>query len=1122
MAKPTSKSKPSEVIVKAGVQEATVKSGFSLAHLSINRPIFVTCIVLLVLLIGVISMNSLGLDLFPEVEVPVVMVTVPYRGAGPQEIETLIAKPLEDQLSTLGGLKRVLSTCGDGYGRVTCQFQQKVDAKYAEQQVRDRVQIVRPLLPKDIDEPVVQRLSFSDVPVVQMALSADLPPAQMYDLAHDVLKPGIEQVNGVGLVDLLGGRKREIQVELDRAKLKAHELSASAVAQKIGENSLNVPVGTLSEKEKQKSYRTLGEYRSVKEIEDTLVNFYASDVPVRVKDVGKVSDGLEDAKSHSYLNGRPALTFLIFKQSGTNTVEVVDGAIRQMGKLNERLKGQPGSPQMILVRDNAKWVRQNLEDVSQTIAIGILLVVVVVYFFLGNFRSMVITSLALPNSLLGAFILMKLAGFTINIMTLLSLSLAVGLLIDDAIVVRENIFRHIENGVAPLRAALEGTLEVTLAVIATSLVVIAVFLPVGFLSGTVGQFMRQFGLTMCFIMAISLFDALTIAPMLSAYFAGRHQRHEGHQFTFKSALGGAVFGGLSTAIVGSLFGGKTGMAIGFLIGAVLGSFVPRLVPAFQRFEDGLDKRYERILNWILSHRLLTLGGALLLAMGGCIGGGAYAPKTFIPNSDNAELQIDLNLPPGTSLDRMDEVARQVEDLVRKHPEVSVASTTVGSREGEPNEAQLYVALVPPRDRTILTNDFKEVLRHELVPFKYANPRVGDVDISGGNQKPYTLVLKGEDLKTLDDFSLEVMAALRKGVPGLADPDSSFRGSKPEFQVNLDDLKAGKLGVSTVTAGMELRTLVDGAVGGKFREQGKEYDIRVRLQPDQRDLEKGYAESWVPNANYNLVRLSAVSTGHLGEAPSSIDRQDRSRSVIITGDLGPRAGFADLINGSEAVFKTLKFPKGVTYEFVGTAEDFADMQKSMQLAFFLAFCIMYMVLASLYESFITPFTILLALPLAAAGALAALALVTFASNSGLLAALHRMHLAHVDRLDASINLFSLIGMILLMGLVAKNSILLVDYAHQLIKQGVDRRAALIKAGITRLRPILMTSIALILGALPIALAISEVGRFRSSMGIAIVGGLISSTGLTLLVVPAAFGFIDDFRMWIEGWFRRIGQ
>ncbi|HXC63380.1 MAG TPA: efflux RND transporter permease subunit, partial [bacterium] len=401
------------------------------------------------------------------------------------------------------------------------------------------------------------------------------------------------------------------------------------------------------------------------------------------------------------------------------------------------------------------------------------------------------------------------------------------------------------------------------------------------------------------------------------------------------------------------------------------------------------------------------------------------------------------------------------------------------------------------------------------------PAVGDNDVSGNNEKPFTLVLKGDDLVVLSAYADKLKAALGKAVPGLADLDSSFRSGKPEYQIKLDPLKAGHLGVSTVTAGQELRILTDGIVAGQYRENGKQYDIRVRLQPDQRDLQKGYDRTWVPNLNFNLVRLSSVSTAQLTEGPAAISRRDRSRSVVITANLGAGAGLGDVLDAAKKVIKANPLPSGVTYDFVGQAEDYADLATNMLLAVVMAVVIMYLVLASLYESFITPITIMLALPLALAGAFYALATAEFLSKHGFFSFLQKHHLFHVGQLDGSINLFSLIGLVMLLGLVAKNSILLVDLSLQKIRGGMDRKQALVEAGVARLRPILMTSLALLFGTLPLAIALNEAGRFRSSMGIAIAGGLITSTLLTLVVVPAAFEYVDDFRVWIEGLVRRIG-
>ena len=1084
-----------KVQVSTETREEVLAKAPVLARLSITRPIFVTSIVLLMLFVGLLSYSKLGVDLFPEVEIPVVTVMVPYRGAGPVEIETLVVKPLEDELSTLGGIKRVLSTCNDGAGVVTCQFYTDTDMKNAEQQVRNRVASIRAKLPKEIDEPNILRISLADQPVLELGLEADLPPAQLYDLAKEELKNRFEQVPGVGKVDLFGGQRREIQVNLDQAVLKEKAVSAGLVAGRIGDNSSNVPVGKVTKGTQDLSFRTLGEYRSVEQIENAVVSFY--DRPVRVRDIGKVVDGLEEPTTLAFVNGRPSIIFKVYKQTGTNT----------------EMQGHAGNPKLSPLRDGALWINQNVDDVKETISIGILLVIVVVYFFLGNARSTLITSLALPNSLLGAFILMNLAHFTINLMTLLALSLSVGLLIDDAIVVRENIFRHIERGESPWKAALLGTKEVNLAVLATSAVVIAVFLPVGFLSGTIGAFLGQFGLTMCFAMGISLFDALTIAPMLSAYFAGQAEHDKGPQgYSWLGVLVGAAATGVVGLVVSHTLGGRIGAVV---VGGFLGGLAPMGVKPFDNFQAWLEQRYEGAIRWVVDHRFATLAVATAVFLGSFAAAG-YVTKTFIPASDSTEFGVWTELPEGSSLQSTADLSLKVDEAVRAHPEIEVTSLTVDG-----NKGTIYVGLKPGNQRKFTSQQLKTIVRDELTSkFPGAKPNVGDNDVSGGNEKPFTLVLKGDDLAVLSAYADKLKAALGKAVPGLADLDTSFRSGKPEYQIRLDPLKAGHLGVSTVTAGQELRILTDGIVAGKYRENGKEYDIRVRLQPGQRDLQQGYNRTWVPNLNFNLVRLSSVSTAQLTEGPAAITRRDRSRSVVITANLGAGAGLGDVLEASKKVIKANPLPAGVTYDFVGQAEDYADLATNMLLAIVMAVVIMYLVLASLYESFVTPITIMLALPLALAGAFYALATAEFLSKHGFFSFLQKHHLFHVSQLDGSINLFSLIGLVMLLGLVAKNSILLVDLSLQKIRGGMDRKQALVEAGVARLRPILMTSLALLFGTLPLAIALNEAGRFRSSMGIAIAGGLITSTLLTLVVVPAAFEYVDDFRIWIEGLVRRI--
>jgi HAE1 family hydrophobic/amphiphilic exporter-1 len=1022
----------------------------NLADLSIRRPIFITCIILVMLAVGWVSFKKLGVDLFPDVTFPVVTVNTPYPGAGPEEIETLVTKPIEDELSTLAGVKRVTSVNQEGISTVIAEFTLETDVKYAEQQIRDRVGASKTKLPKDIKEPIIRRIDPADQPVLSLSLQANLPAAELFDLADDRIRPKLEQVALVGLVDVLGGRKREVQVQLDRKKLKDAGIPASQVAARLAASGENVPVGKVEEPTKETVLRTLGQFKSLDDIRRVIVNFFGNDVPVRVSDVGTVVDTLTDQKTRTFLNGNPSLFINVFRQSGANTLAVVSGLKKQIDKINAELATQPGAPKLVINRDSSVWIKANVDDVKESIIIGIILAILVVYLFLANGRSTIITGLALPNSLIGAFILMAAAGFTVNIMTLLALSLSVGLLIDDAIVVRENIFRHIEMGKTPGEAAREGTAEVRLAVIATTFTVIAVFGPVGFLKGVVGQFFKQFGLTICFAMLISLFDALTIAPMLSAYFAGRHQET-------KTGLWGRTAG--------------------------------QVLVVFNRFQDWLENRYEAVLRFTVAHPMKVLIGSFavfFISMASVV----KVPKTFLPQQDAGEFSISLDLPPGASLEAMTQAALKADAILRKNSEVEISALQVGSKDGNANEASFFVRLTPAKTRKLNTGQVKEKVREQFKEIAFANPKVKDFDAVAGGQRPFNLNIRGNDQKALEEYATRVFAWL-KTHKGLKDVDVNFRAGKPEFQVVPDKSRMEQLGISTIQLGGELRTQIEGITPSKFRENGREYDVRVRLQDSQRDLRTGFAQTYVPNVNYSLVRLSDVAKPVETIGPSKINRQDRARFVQIAADIAPGGGMGNVMSDIRERFKEgdLKLPAGMSFGFVGQAENFEELGESMLMAMGFGVLFIFLVLASLYESFVTPFTIMLALPLALCG-----------SFVGLFVA------------RESLNIFSMIGTIMLLGVATKNSILLVDYANQLIREGVDRNQALIRAGKTRLRPILMTTFALIAGTLPVALGLNEASRQRTSMGVAIIGGLISSTVLTLLVVPAAFSYIERFRIW----------
>ncbi|MDH4263234.1 MAG: efflux RND transporter permease subunit [Spirochaetia bacterium] len=1048
----------------------------NIAKFSIQRPIFITSIVLLSVVSGWVLLSRISVDMFPNVNIPVVSITVAYPGAGPEEIENLIAKPIEEELSSISGLKRVSSNSQEGFCMIIAEFYLETDIKWAEQEVRSRISRAKRNMPDNINEPVILRFDPADQPVVRLAVFADLPPGKLYTLADKTIKARLEQITDVGAVRIVGGVKREIQIEIDRNKLNENTLSASGVARQLQSYGSNVPVGKHETGDKEISYRSIGQYESLKQIENSVISF-GGDLGsgVLLKSIGKVSDGTEDensvaelwaplkekpaVKKHfwskkpkneepvEYAN-RPTIFLDVYKQSDKNTVKVADNAILRMSELNLALKDKEGNPGIRLVRDGSHPIRLNIADVTENIILGIILAVVVVYLFLGNVRSTIITGLALPNSILGAFVLIYLMDFSINIMTLLALSLSVGLLVDDAIVVRENIFRKLEGGMKPFKAAEIGTTEVMLPVIATTLTVVAVFFPIGFLKGMVGQFFKQFGLTVVFAMLISMFDALAVAPLLSAYFAGSIET-------------------------------KTNIVI----------------RKFRQFQDWLDRIYDKVIQLAVNRPAVIIGMTFVVVFLS-FGSLKFVKNTFMPPNDLGEFMVNIQMPPGTSLDGTNKVISEIRNKVQKIPEVTMIATTTGTQEGQSDVANIAVTLLAYAERNKSTSQVKEEVRDLLKEYKYANATVGDYSpVGGGARFPFNLYIKGEDLNLVADYTFKLVEKL-KTISDLTEVNPDYRTGKPEFQVRFDPTKMQSLGVIPGIAGSELRYHIAGGVVGELHEDGEQYDIRLRMQKEQRNLQKYYNETRVQNMQNKMIPLNAVSHPVIAAGPDKIQRQNRSRVILINANIAKGGAVGTATNrAKEIMTKEFPPPEGVSYEFVGQSEDMRELMQNILLAFGLALMFIYLVLSSLYESFITPVTILFAIPPAISGAFLGLAIT-----------------------GEMMNIFSMIGMILLMGLVTKNSILLVDYAVEGMKSGLSRAEAIAHAGQVRLRPILMTSFAMIAGTLPLALGIGEVAKMRKSMGVAIVGGLIVSTLITLIVVPAIFSYIDRFREWVESKFR----
>lgn len=1028
------------------------------ARLAVRQPIFIASIVILLMALGLLALKRLPIDLFPDVNFPTIIVATTYPGAGPQEVETGISRILEDQIASIAGVKKVSSQNKEGYSLVIAEFDLKSNLDYAEQQVRAKVTNSLKLLPDDVDAPITRKVSPSDSPILGIALQADLPDAELYDLAKEKISPQFEQVDQVGQVDIVGGRKREIHVQLDRNKLNAADISATSVYNALSSAGRNVPIGKTTSSTVEFTYRTLAEYKSIQDIANSVLRVADISYPITIGKLGTVVDSLQDEKSRTRLNGKKSVLFNVFRQSGANTVKVADQVIAKIAKINAELKAQGSTAELKLVNDVSRRIRANVLDVYESIFFGTLLTIIVVYFFLGSLKSTLITGFALPNSLLGAFIFMSLFGFSVNIMSLLALSLVIGLLVDDAIVVRENIFRKLEAGLSPKQAAVIGTEEVTLAVIATTATILAVFGPIGNLEGIVGQFFKEFGLTVCFAMLVSLFDGLFVAPALSAYAGGgsHSSRPPSNWFTRGN---------------------------------------DRMLKWFDRFQTKLERRYVAILRWSLNHPLKTIGISILVFISSILIA-KTVPFTFLPPQDNGEFFVQFELPAAASLEATDEVAKKIETHLRTYPEVEDLLTTIGSGQGESNKSNIFIRLVSAKKRKQNTTQMKDTIREGMKSFAEFKPIVTDQPSQGG--RPFNLNIIGQDLETLVPYSEKVLARVQQ-MTSLRQADSTYRAGRPEFQVILKPDVAAISEVTMSSLGQELRSQIEGRTPALYREKGVDYDVRVRLQEDQRNLQADFGKMRVPNLSQRLVPLPNVASLIKANGPTTILRENRTRYIQLSADLVPGgAGIGGAITELNTLFKNeLKPPAGVSYSFVGEAERFSELMTNMLVSLGLGMMFIYLVLASLFGSFLTPFTIMLVIPLAACGAFIALA---------------------VTR--SSFDLFSMIGCVMLMGLATKNSILLIDFAVEKHKQGVSRIDSLLQAGETRLRPILMTSLALIAGMIPVAIGLNEASKQRTSLGIVVIGGTISSTLLTLVVIPAAHIFVDRFQTWVLQVYRRF--
>jgi hydrophobe/amphiphile efflux-1 (HAE1) family protein len=1007
-----------------------------LSDVSIRRPVFTAMVSLCLIVLGVMGYNRLGTDLYPDVTFPVVVVSTVYKGAGPGELETQVVKPIEDAVAGISGIDKIHSWSRENVATVVVQFKLSTDLDQAVQEVRDKVSGISNKLPQDADAPVVGRVDVSAVAVLTYAASAQSDSRTLRKLIEDKLKPTLAQIEGVADVRISGGDMREIQVEIDLDKARAVGVSPLELSQRIGAENLDLPAGRLQLGPTELTVRSLGQFNDVDELRALPVAQSRTGAQVRLEEIATVTDGVAERRTTARLNGNDAVIFEIVKQPGSNTLSVSNAVKAKLAELTPTLGN--GFQSTLLV-DQSVLIKENAHEVWIALFFGGAMAVLIILMFLLDPRGTFISSLALPTSVVGTFFVMYCLDYTLNQMTLLALSLAIGLLIDDAVVVREAITHRLEQGEDPVSAASKGTSDVGLAVLATTLSLVAVFVPVAFMPGIVGQFFRQFGVTIAVAVLISLFISFTLDPMLSARLAKQRQPGEVHR---ENALAASI----------------------------------------RRFLDANERLYARILRWVLDHKWLTVGITVLVLVLS-LGAAKRLGVEFMSPEDRSQFLVDLTLPDSASLEETGARVAEAEAILKRIPEVTDVYSIVGNN-GDVNKGRMRVITVDKQSRKRGIQAIKEEARALVTP-ALAATRVNFMDppIIDGLPDFYPIMVRvtGPDLqKVLAEA--ERMAGILRDIPGTADVRVDFNPPKPELAIEIDRARARDFGVSAAALALQLRMAIGGDVVAKLREGTDETDIRVRLSEHDRGTPERVRqlEVFTPRGPVPVSDLAKVE---LRDGPSVIEHENRQRQIAVYSQIKD-AALGDVARKLRAKAAEQPMPSGYTLIFDGQMKNLAEQNTAFSTAFLLAFVFIYMVLASQFESFKHPFTIMASLPLALVGALLGLFFTGYHVSMG-----------------------AMIGIILLMGLVTKNAILLVDGALQYLREGDTVDEALMKAGPRRLRPILMTSAAMAIGMVPTAIGTGVGSEFRAPMAISVIGGVITSTFLTLLVVPVVFAAME---------------
>lgn len=1022
-----------------------------LSDLSIKRPIFAAVMMLALVTLGIFSYRQLSVEMFPNVEIPVVSIVTKFPGAAPETVEREVSKRIEEAVNQIAGVKHVYSYSRESVSTVVVEFRLEEKLGEVTQEARAKISSIRGELPEAVEEPIIQKLDFNALPVAALAVQSDtLSPRELTTLVEKKIKKRFESVAGVGKVDLIGGAKREVTIELDPTRLDSLGLGVNEVVSGLQSENTNTPLGRLTQPGGEYPLRIDGKPASAGGYQQMVV-VERGGRGIPLSEIATVTDGVEEKRRLALVNGAPAIGLDIYKQSGANQVALVDSVKKIMVTVQAEL---PPGVTLTLVRDGSIMTRESLADVKETLLIGGILTIIIVFCFINSWRSTVITGITLPISVISSFIVMNALGMTLNVMTLMALSLAIGLLIDDAIVVRENIVRHLQMGKEHLEAARFGTNEIGLAVFATTMSIIAVFIPVAYMRGIVGRFFFQFGMTVAFAVLVSLFVSFTLDPMLSSRWKDPSIHNHGQ---------------------------RRGIA--------------RLLERFNDwFEVSADK-YRAAISWALSHRKSIVAMAVAAFVSGIMIFGTLE-SSFMAQYDKGEFQVAFKTAPDAGMAETEDRLGAIIATVRELPEIDHTYATIGAGDGGTvRDGLLYVKLKERkerhRDQFVIQQEVRQRLQ-KIAGMTFSIEEVGQI---GGAQKPLNVNLKGDDLTILKELGARLKEELYQ-VPGIVDLAVTLEHDIPEYRLQIDRERALSAGVTSAEVVAALSRLVGGEAVTTFEdEDGDAVDLRVRLPAGLREnpeqiLNLKMAVSDGAGGN-KLVPLAAFASYSVAATPSEINRRDLSRQVTVSANLD-NLPIGTAVKHVETAAARITMPPGYAINLSGEAEDMAESFGYMGESLLLAIIFVYLILAAQFESFFEPFAIMLSLPLAIVGMAGMLKLT-----------------------GDTINIMSLIGLIMLMGLVTKNAILLVDYAKVLQhRDGLARREAVIQAGRTRLRPIVMTTLAMIFGMLPLFLAIGSGAEMRAPLARAVVGGLITSTVLTLIIVPVVYTLVDDFALWLK--------